>query len=68
VGLPLLDVLLSLKLITSKSEGRRHVAAGAVRINDAAVTGDRALQTADLVDGTIKLSVGKKRHGAVVIG
>jgi tyrosyl-tRNA synthetase len=67
-GFPLLDALLSLKLITSKGDGRRHLAAGAVRINDAAVTTDRALQSADLAHGSIKLSVGKKRHGIVMIG
>jgi tyrosyl-tRNA synthetase len=67
-GLTLLDALLSLKLISSKGDGRRHLVAGAVRVNDAAVTSDRALQSADLVDGSIKLSVGKKRHGLVTIG
>jgi tyrosyl-tRNA synthetase len=67
-GLSLLDALLSLKLISSKSDGRRHLAAGAVRINDAAVPADRPLQKSDLVDGSIKLSVGKKRHGIVTIG
>jgi tyrosyl-tRNA synthetase len=67
-GFALLDALLSLKLISSKGDGRRHLAAQAVRINDAAVTADRALQRSDLVDGAIKLSVGKKRHGIVTIG
>jgi tyrosyl-tRNA synthetase len=66
-GLSLLDALLSLKLISSKGDGRRHLAAGAVRVNDAAITADRALQNADLLDGRIKLSVGKKRHGLVAI-
>jgi tyrosyl-tRNA synthetase len=66
-GYALLDALLSLKLISSKGEGRRHLAARAVRINDVAVTADRPLQATDLVDGTIKLSVGKKRHGSVTI-
>jgi tyrosyl-tRNA synthetase len=67
-GIALLDALLSLKLISSKGEGRRHLAARAVRINDAAVTTDRLLQNADFVDGAIKLSVGKKRHGIVTMG
>jgi tyrosyl-tRNA synthetase len=67
-GLSLLEALLSLKLISSKGDGRRHLSAGAVRVNDAAVTADRALQRADLVDGAIKLSVGKKRHGIVMVG
>jgi tyrosyl-tRNA synthetase len=67
-GVALLDALLSLKLINSKSDGRRHLAARAVRINDAAVTTDRPLQSTDFVDGSIKLSVGKKRHGIVTMG
>ncbi len=67
-GLSLLDALLSLKLISSKGDGRRHLAAGAVRLNDAAITADRVLQNSDLMDGRIKLSVGKKRHGLVAIG
>jgi tyrosyl-tRNA synthetase len=67
-GLPLLDALLTLKLISSKSDGRRHLAAGAVRINDASIPVERALGNADLVNGLIKLSVGKKRHGIVTIG
>jgi tyrosyl-tRNA synthetase len=66
-GFALLDALLSLKLISSKGDGRRHLAARAVRVNDAAVTTDRPLQPTDVVDGTIKLSVGKKRHGLVTI-
>jgi tyrosyl-tRNA synthetase len=67
-GFALLDALLSLKLISSKGDGRRHLTAGAVRVNDVAVAADRPLQRADLVDGTIKLSVGRKRHGIVSIG
>jgi tyrosyl-tRNA synthetase len=64
-GLPLLDALIALKLINSRGEGRRHLTAGAVRVNDAALTADRLLQSSDLVDGSIKLSVGKKRHGKI---
>jgi tyrosyl-tRNA synthetase len=67
-GLSLLDALLSLKLISSRGDGKRHLAAGAVRVNDAAVTVDRTLQNTDLMEGRIKLSVGKKRHGLVAIG
>jgi tyrosyl-tRNA synthetase len=67
-GFSLLDALLSLKLISSKGDGRRHLSAGAVRVNDAAVPADRPLQRADLLEGRIKLSVGKKRHGIVTVG
>jgi tyrosyl-tRNA synthetase len=67
-GLSLLDALLGLKLITSKGDGRRHLAGQAVRVNDAPVASERPLRLEDLVGGAIKLSVGKKRHGVVTIG
>ena len=66
-GYPLLDALAALKLISSKSDGRRHLAAGALRINNAVCDAERALTEADIVDGGIKLSVGKKRHGLVSV-
>jgi len=51
-------------LTASNGEARRHVKAGALRVNDASVTDERAtLGEADVsTDGTIKLSIGKKRH------
>ncbi len=64
-GLPLLDAFLKAGLIASKGEGRRHIIAGAIRLNDAPCTDERALTPADLVDGAIKLSVGKKKHALV---
>ena len=64
-GYPLLEALAALKLITSKSDGRRHLSAGAVRINNAVCAAERALTEADVVDGGIKLSVGRKRHGLI---
>jgi tyrosyl-tRNA synthetase len=52
------------KLVPSTSEARRQVKSGGLRVNDAAVTDERAvLRTADLTpEGVIKLSFGKKRH------
>ena len=66
-GYPLLEALLALKLISSKSDGRRHLVAGAVRINNAVCEAERALAEADVVDGGIKLSVGRKRHGLITV-
>jgi tyrosyl-tRNA synthetase len=66
-GYPLLEALAALKLISSKSDGRRHLSAGAVRINNAVCEAERALTEADVVDGGIKLSVGRKRHGLVSV-
>ncbi|MFN0023611.1 MAG: tyrosine--tRNA ligase [Parvularculaceae bacterium] len=67
-GLPLLDLLLKAGLIASKGEGRRHIAAGAIKVNDAPCTDERAITQADLVIGVIKLSVGRKKHALVRIG
>jgi tyrosyl-tRNA synthetase len=61
-GYPLLEALLAAQLIASKSEGRRHLAALALRVNNVAVTADRPLTLADLSDGAVKLSVGRKKH------
>jgi tyrosyl-tRNA synthetase len=66
-GYPLLEALLALKLISSKSDGRRHLVAGAVRINNTVCEAERALSEADVVDGGIKLSVGRKRHGLITV-
>ncbi|MGE0044934.1 MAG: tyrosine--tRNA ligase [Hyphomonadaceae bacterium] len=56
-------------LVASRGEAKRHIAAGALRVNDAAV-GDEAatLTRADLVDGAIKLSLGKKKHALLRVG
>lgn len=67
-GIPLLDAFQKTGLIASKGEGRRHIAAGALKINDAACTAERPVTEADLKDGTVKLSVGKKKHALVRLG
>jgi tyrosyl-tRNA synthetase len=50
-------------LVTSNGEAKRHIAAGALRVNDTVVTDENAaLSAADVNDGAIKLSLGKKKH------
>jgi tyrosyl-tRNA synthetase len=50
-------------LAASNGEAKRHISAGALRVNDKAVADENAtLSAADLIDGAIKLSVGKKNH------
>lgn len=64
--LPLTEALVQLKLTASKGEAKRLIAQNGVKINDAAVSGENIVLTAaDLKDGQIKLSVGKKKHGLV---
>ncbi len=50
-------------LVASNSEAKRHIAAGALRVNDAPVSDENAvLDASALVEGAIKLSLGKKKH------
>ena len=64
----LTEALLQLKLVASKGEAKRLIAQNGVKINDAAVSGDNIMLTAENVkDGQIKLSVGKKKHGIVTL-
>lgn len=57
------------ELVASNGEAKRHIAAGALRVNDQAVVDETATITAaDLVDGAIKLSLGKKKHALLRVG
>jgi tyrosyl-tRNA synthetase len=64
-GLPLFAPFQALGLIASNGEGRRHIKAGALKINGLPLTEERPLTSGDLQDGVIKLSIGKKKHGLV---
>ena len=56
-------------LVASNGEAKRHIAAGALRVNDAAVSDENAvLSNAHVVDGAIKLSLGKKKHALLKLG
>ncbi|MBP0617082.1 tyrosine--tRNA ligase [Jiella mangrovi] len=62
-GAGLLGLIAQAGLAGSNGEARRHVQGGAVRVNDEAVSDPRAVVSeADLKDGVIKLSVGRKKH------
>jgi tyrosyl-tRNA synthetase len=66
VGWPLIQGLVSGTLVASLGEARRQIRQGAVRVNDEPVRDElRKLTEADLRDGVIKLSVGRKRHALV---
>ena len=62
-GIPAIRLFVESGLAASNGEARRLVRGGGARVNDA-VLGDEAavLSAADLRDGTIKLSAGKKQH------
>jgi tyrosyl-tRNA synthetase len=63
----IIDVAIALGMAASKSEARRLIDQGGVRLNDQTVTAATASVTvADLANnGTARLSVGKKRHGLI---
>jgi tyrosyl-tRNA synthetase len=62
-GLGVLAAFVKAGLVKSNGEARRQIQGGGLRINDA-VVGDEAakLTAADVKNGAIKLSLGKKRH------
>jgi len=63
-GLGALTAFVRAGLVPSTGEARRQVKAGGLRINDVALSDDRAtLSEADLTnEGVIKLSFGRKKH------
>jgi tyrosyl-tRNA synthetase len=63
-GYGLQAALVAAGLAASNGEARRHIASGAVRVNDEPATDERMVLTAAnlLPEGVIKLSVGKKKH------
>jgi tyrosyl-tRNA synthetase len=60
---PLIDAMVAAGLVKSKSEARRLIVGGGVRVNGISVN-DEAMRLgdSDVQDGVIRLSVGKKRH------
>ncbi len=62
-GLGVLTAFVKAGLVASTGEARRQVKGGGLKVNDAAVTDERGkLGPADLRDGAIKMSLGRKRH------
>jgi tyrosyl-tRNA synthetase len=63
-GLGVLGAFVSAGLVTSNGEARRQIKGGGLRVNDVAITDEKAVLTsANLTpEGVIKLSMGKKRH------
>ena len=63
-GVGVLSLFVTAGLVASNGEARRLVKGGGLRVNDVAVTDDRAtLGHGDLTpEGVIKLSLGRKKH------
>lgn len=63
-GLGILDAFVAIGFCASKGEARRLIKQGGLKINDLPVSDENyRLTAADLKDGQVKLSSGKKKHG-----
>ena len=55
-------------LAGSNGEARRHIKQGALKLNDGKVEShERVLSVDDVIDGVVKISVGKKKHALLKI-
>lgn len=63
----LMDLLVQANLVPSKSEARRAMRAGSVRVNDVLEKDETSVSQDFLVGQKLKLSVGKKKHAFVQI-
>jgi tyrosyl-tRNA synthetase len=62
-GIGILSAFTRAGLTTSNGDARRQISGGGLRVNDEPVSDDKVvLGRAELRDGTIKLSLGKKKH------
>ena len=66
-SIAIVDVVVALGMASSRSEARRLIDQGGVKLNDRSVTSPTSsISSTDLgPDGTARLSVGKKRHGLI---
>ena len=68
-GIPVVRLLAQSGLAASNGEARRLIRGGGARVNDAPVTDEAMLVTpADLRDGAVKLSAGRKQHRLIRAG
>ncbi len=67
-GLRITAAFVRAGLAASNGEAKRHGGAGALRVNDEVVADENAsLSITDIVDGAIKLSLGKKKHALLKV-
>ncbi|MDO4535173.1 MAG: tyrosine--tRNA ligase [Clostridium perfringens] len=68
VGAPILDILVSTKIIPSKAEGKRLIQQGGLSLNGEKVTDiKKTLNEEDFEDGTALVKRGKKNFNKIVI-
>jgi tyrosyl-tRNA synthetase len=65
-GIPAFRLFAEAGLAASNGEARRLIRGGGARLNDQVITDEaRVISTADLLNGAIKLSAGRKQHRLV---
>ena len=65
-GIGVLDAFLQIGFVGSKGEARRLIKQAGLKINDKLVTDENyVITSADLVDGAVKISQGKKKFGLI---
>ncbi len=68
-GVPLYELLREAGLAASNGEARRLIKGGGARLNDRPIAGETdTAGLADLAEGVMKLSAGRKRHALVKAG
>ena len=67
-GMGILTAATKVSLAGSNGEVRRHIKQGALKLNDKKVeTHELTLSSADVIDGVVKISIGKKKHALLKI-
>ena len=67
-GVGVLDAFLALGFVASKGEARRLIKQAGLKLNDKVITDENYIITEkDQLEGNIKLSQGKKKHGLLVL-
>ncbi|MCW5716702.1 MAG: tyrosine--tRNA ligase [Bauldia sp.] len=62
-GIPVLSLFVQAGLASSNGDARRQVKGGGLRVNDETLADEqRMIGRTDLVDGAVKLSLGRKKH------
>lgn len=66
VGIGVLDAFLKIGFVESKGEARRLIKQAGLKLNDKPISDENYVITkADVINGEIKLSQGKKKHGLI---
>ena len=65
-GIGVLDAFLQIGFVASKGEARRLIKQSGLKLNDQTITDENyVISSKDIIDGQIKLSQGKKKHGLI---